>query len=421
MADAPPMRKATPMRPGLARSLLLPTAAAAPLALLAAAAAPAPARAQPADELSATTIVYARGAALYRSDARGKGEAELVPLPPRATVRALRTDAGGAVLLADLGGKWSWMPLDGSARALTELPCADGPAQLATDGACVLCRNASKPDQSIIVNLKTGVQTPIAVPSPGARLVGAGAGRRLVWADKGIWSAPPGNPARKAQVAPEAPLRGLLPSPDGARAVGVYADVPLIGTPGAAKAKPADLLMGFALDGVGARRKGIRAGVAVEWSHDSQWVLVQDGGSACIMRAIGGQYKCWRGYTAVSIAPDGSYALVLGAQAPQGKDKAAPKGKAPAKPAAKPEPPKPAPPKPEGDPDQLEDSDGAGAAAPIDDVAVPPPTGPLSLYRAKLDGPYTESPALLIKLVDGAAVWLPRPAPPVPLPPAPAP
>jgi hypothetical protein len=372
--------------------------------------APARAGAQPADELAATTIIYARGAALYKSDARGKTEAELVQLPPKTAVRALRTDGDAKVLLVDLGGKWSWMPLDGSVKALTELPCADGPAQLATDGACVLCRNAKQPDQSMIVNLRNGALTPIAVPSPGARLVGAGASRRLVWADKAIWSAPPGSPAKKAQVAPEAPLRGLLPSPDGTRAVGVYADVPLAGTPGA-KAKPAELLMGFALDGVGARRKGIRAGVAVEWSHDSQWVLVQDGGSACIMRAIGGQYKCWRGYTAVSIAPDGSYALVLGAQKKDKDAKSA--GKAPAKKAPpKQEPPKKAPPK--GEPagpkiEDIEDTEPADSAAPpVDDVAVPPPTGPLSLYRAKLDGPYTETPALLVKVVDGAAVWVPK-------------
>jgi hypothetical protein len=44
----------------------------------------------------------------------------------------------------------------------------------------------------------------------------------------------------------------------------------------------------------------------------------------------------------------------------------------------------------------------------VDDVAVAPPTGPLSLYRAKLDGPYTEAPTLLVKIVDGAAVWVPR-------------
>lgn len=382
--------------------VLLPLAGAVP------ARAQAPALAPATDELAATTIVYARGAALYKSDAKGKNEAELVALPAGATVRALRTDAAGKVLVVDLGGKWSWMPLDGSAKALVELPCGDGPAQLATDGACVLCRSAKQPDQSIIVHLASGKETPVAVPAPGARLVGAGKDRRLVWADKAIWSAPPANPAQKTQVALEAPLRGLLPSPDGSRAVGVYADVPIAGTPGI-KAKPTELMMGFALDGVGARRKGIRAGVAVEWSHDNQWVLVQDGGSACIMRALGGQYKCWRGYTAASIAPDGSYALVLGAAK---KDPPKPPAKTPAKKdTPKPEPAKKdaAPPPPPAAPEDAEQPGGPAGPAATDDVAVAPPTGPLSLYRAKLDGPYTETPTLLVKLVDGAAVWVPKP------------
>jgi hypothetical protein len=398
--------------PGTLR--MRPAPACALLLLLLAAGAPL-ARAQPADALAATTIIYARGAALYKADARGNHEALLVAIPPKVTVRALRTDAAATVLVADLGGKWSWMPLDGSSSALTELPCADGPAQLATDGRCVLCRNANQPDQSIIVNLKSGRHTPVAVPTPGARLVGADKDRRLVWADKAIWSAPPGNPTQKTQVAPEAPRRGLLPSPDGSRAVGVYTDVPLAGTPGAKKA-PAELLMGFALDGVGARRKGIRAGVAVAWSHDNQWVLIQDRGSACIMRAIGGQYKCWRGYTAASIAPDGSYALLLGAQKKEkasskkaSSRKASSRKASSRKASSRKASSKKAPPKEEPPPAEPEDPEhGAPGAAPVDDVAVPPPTGPLSLYRAKLDGPYTEAPTLLIKLVDGAAVWVPK-------------
>jgi hypothetical protein len=103
----------------LAGSLLLP-------ALLLAR--PPHARAQPADDLAATTIIYARGTALYKSDGKGKNEAQLVAIPPNTVVRALRTDAAATVLLADLGGKWSWMPLDGAAKTLAELPCADGPA-----------------------------------------------------------------------------------------------------------------------------------------------------------------------------------------------------------------------------------------------------------------------------------------------------
>jgi hypothetical protein len=341
------------------------------------------------EDLVGSTVIFVRGTSVIRTDAKGKGETEIATLAAKTTVRALRTDATGSVLLADLAGKWSWMRLDGSTTTLTELPCADGPAQLATDGACVLCRDAKQPTGSIIVNLRTGKTTPIAVPAPGARLAGAGKDRKLVWADPaGVWAAPPGDPAKKTQVAPQPPLRHLLPSPDGSRAVGVYSDFVYEGR----QQKPAELLMGFALDGQGARRKGIRNGVPVDWSFDNQWVLVQDGSAACLMRAIGGEYKCWRGYTAVSIAPDGAYALILGNR--DGSKKQTPKKASPKKKDAE----------PEGEP--VTEAEGA---APIDDVAVAPPTGPLALYRAQLAGAYTVAASRIVQVVDGAAVWIPKP------------
>ncbi|MGN6108012.1 MAG: hypothetical protein ACTHU0_23085 [Kofleriaceae bacterium] len=376
-------------------------------------AAPSAARADRAEEaLARSTVVYARGASLWKSDARGRNETELVALPIKAPVRALRTDANGAVLLVDLGGKWFWMPLDGSAKALVELPCADGPAQLATDGRCVLCRSAEKPEQSIIHNLASSRSTQVAIPAPGARLVGSYTtqvnDRRLVWADKsGVWSAPPADPGNRTQVAPEPPLRGLLPSPDGKRAVGVYASAVYEGRK---TTKPAELLMGFSLDGSGGRRKGIRNGVPVEWSHDSKWVLIQDGSAACIMQATGGEYKCWRGYTAASIAPDGSYALLLGDRdkadrkdAKSDKKKGGRKDDKKGKEAAK-KPPEPTA-EPEGEPELASDEGGE----PVDDVAIAPPSGPLALYRAQLNGAFTTAPSLVAKVVDGAAVWIPGP------------
>ncbi|MDQ3365010.1 MAG: hypothetical protein M3680_06250 [Myxococcota bacterium] len=360
------------------------------------------------EDLSTHTVIYARGQVLYQSDARGKGETELAKLPATGVVRALRTDATGSVLLADVGGRWSWMPLDGKATALLELPCADGPAQLATDAACVLCRSLASPDKSIIVNLATGKQTQLDVPPPGSRLVGSGKERRLVWADAtGVWSSPPGTISRRTRVAPEAPLRGFLPSPDGKRAVGVYPDIVHQGK----DTKPADMLMGFALDGVGARRKSIRDSVPVEWSHDGQWVLVQDGSKACIVKAVGGQYKCWRGYTAASIAPDGRYALLLGNRDKGSDDKSS-------KTSRKDKPSKQD--KGRKGKDKDKDKDKSAKAEPqnepelagsdessTDDVAVPPPSGPLALYRGKLGGAFTESPGLVVRVVEGAAVWIP--------------
>ncbi|HTR55895.1 MAG TPA: hypothetical protein VMJ10_34705 [Kofleriaceae bacterium] len=330
------------------------------------------------DDFAGATIIYARGGSLYRADPRGKGETEIAKLPAKTTVRALRTDATGKVLLADLDGAWQWMPLDGSTTQLAPLPCANGPAQLAEDGACVFCR---ADHGSQIVNLTTGRATVIDVPAPGARLAGLPPDRKLVWADAGgVWTAPPARPKQATRVAPDAPLRGFLPSPDGTRALGIYADEVYVDTH---KKAAADVLMGFQLDGQGARRKAIETGVPVEWSHDSQWVLVQDRATACLVRATGGEYKCWKGYTAGSIAPDGKFALVFGGRPGSAK--------------------KPAPPPP-----RAGEAEGEDLPPPPPDVDVPLPVGPLALYRVRLEGSaYTETPALVAKIVDGAAVWVP--------------
>jgi len=354
------------------------------------------------DEFAGTAIVFVRGSALIKSDGKGRGETEIATLPDRHSIRALRTDAVGKILLADIGGTWSWMPLDGSTKTLTQLPCEPGPAQLSEDGRYVFCRKGSG---SLVVNLVTGKLTPLPVPTVGARLLGnTGNERKLVWADKGaIWTAIAPRLDKPQKLVPEAPLRNLMESPDGTHAIGTYqSDVfesPRV-------KKTADVLMTFALDGQGARRKAIQNGVPVDWSFDSKWVLLQDGASACVMLAAGGQYKCWRGFTAVSISPDGRYALILGNRSSDGDKKADKKSK---KNSDKNKKKKKEP-----------DSDAIGEAAegdtgdepmPTDDVAVPPPTGPRSLYRAQLEGAYTTSPALVARVVEGAAVWIPTPVP----------
>jgi hypothetical protein len=258
----------------------------------------------------------------------------------------------------------------------------------------------------------------VAVAAATARLTqaSAGAAPRLVWADKaGVWSAPADSPGRKVKVAPEPPLRAFLASPDGARAVGVY---PSEVYTDAHHKQPAELLMGMPLDGSGARRKAIRNGVPIDWSHDGRWVLVQDGGKGCLMAATGGEYKCWNGFAATSLAADGSWALLLGDPATVAARKGAkPAARAPvpvkggAKGSAKPEAKAGA--TPEAKVDEPTDDAGDDAAPAAPDVPAPPPAGPLGLYRGKLDGPFTDPPILIVKPVDGAAVWVPsRPAQP---------
>jgi len=316
------------------------------------------------DDFGDATIIFQRGAALYRVTATGKSESQLATLPAKSTVRAMRTDAAGTILLADIGGEWSYLKLDGQATTLTPLPCGAGPAQLAEDGSCVVCK-AAQGDGSIIYNFAVGKPYPVDVPA-GARLVGEAADRTLVWADSsGIWGAKPGKLAAKKQLAPAPPLRGFLASPDGSRAVGVYAGEVFESIK---KKTPGDVFTIFALDGTAARRRLGALAMPLEWSHDGSYVLVQTDTTACLVGASGGEYKCWRGFTAASLSPDGRWGLLYGT------------GKPAEKPTTK--------------------TDA--------DVPLAAPSGSSSLYRARLEGAYTDKPTLLVKSVDGAAVWVPK-------------
>ena len=60
------------------------------------------------DDFAGGTVIFARGTSLMKTDPRGKAETELATLPDKVAVRALRTDAGGTVLLANLGGTWRY-------------------------------------------------------------------------------------------------------------------------------------------------------------------------------------------------------------------------------------------------------------------------------------------------------------------------
>jgi hypothetical protein len=341
-------------------------------------------------------VVFARGTSLWMTDATGKTKAVEVATLPGGDVRMIRTNAAADVVIADVGGAWHWakLPAAGEAPvAVTALPCAPGAARLSAKGASVICAG---PDGNVrLVRLADGRVFERAAPANAASLAVKDGVRSMVWVDPAagnIVMAPVVRPDQTTVVAPSAPLRGFLAAPDGSRGVGVYK-----GRPAKPKDAPErDELFGFALDGVGAKRRSIRDGVVIDWSWDAKWLLVQDGAKACIARATGGQFKCWKGYTAVSIAPDGAWALVLG---PRSSEGAVEEIKAPAD-GGEGE----GGGGDDGDEDGGDDAAGAAAARGTGGASLPP--GPLSLYRAKLYGPYTEKPILIETVVDGAAVWL---------------
>jgi hypothetical protein len=340
------------------------------------------------------------------TDTRGKSKAVEVATLPAGEVRLIRTDAGGTTLLVDVGGRWSWtaVPAAGAPPAtLAELPCGAGPARFSATATFVLC--ASPDGKARLVRLRDGKTFDRAAPAAATALVERDGVRRLVWSEATeagvVKAAPLARMVDEVVLAPAAPMRGFLAAPDGSRGVGVYRARPRK----PAGAPERDELFGFALDGTAGRRRLIRDGVVIDWSWDSRWLLVQDGDKACIARATGGQFKCWKGYTAVSIAPDGAWALVLGTrddaaiggaggEDAEGKGKGKGKGKGD---------------EAEGEAEGEGQADGEaeGGGEEELDGAIALPKGPMSLYRAKLNGPYTEKPALIETVVDGAAVWLP--------------
>ena len=186
--------------------------------------------------------------------------------------------------------------LDDVARPICRAPT--GPAQLAEDGrACCAARaknaarsssssRAARPRRSTCRRPARGSPA----PAPSASSCGP--------TTSGVWTAPPGNPKQATKVAPEAPLRGFLPSPDGAHALGVYAGRSLRRR--ANTKKPAEVLMMFPLDGQGARAR--RSRTACRRVVARLEVGAGPGRRERVHHAgEGGQYKCWRGYTAASL------------------------------------------------------------------------------------------------------------------------
>ena len=109
------------------------------------------------------------------------------------------------------------------------------------------------------------------------------------------------------------------------------------------------------------------------------------------MSPAGGEYKCWKGYTGASISSDGKWALVLGSRTKAEPSKKSKKPKKATKTA---------------EPTNEDENPGTEVTA-TDDVEVPPPSGPLALYRAELAGAFSQAPVRIVSVVDGAAVWIP--------------
>jgi hypothetical protein len=207
-----------------------------------------------------------------------------------ALVRALTAAADGSALLVDLGSNAAWIDLDGGkAGPPIFLPCSGG--HLAADGGRVLCA-ARRGKGAVAYRMRPRLGTAALEALSAERTALTGGDHMISEKDGGLRDG-------DHVLAPHVPLDHLSVSPDGGRAVGRYPD------------GDGDALFGFRLDGRAARRKLI-TGTPVAWSADSAWLAVDGEDTACVLRAVGGEYKCWDHFRALAVSRDGSLALLAG-------------------------------------------------------------------------------------------------------------
>jgi hypothetical protein len=262
-------------------------------------------------------ILFVRDGGIRRIDAALETDSvEVVALEKgqAAQITALQASAAGDLVLVRLGDRWHWTALPrpagddddraeagSGAATLQPLDCYRD-AELSADGDWVLCAGAD--DVAVVYRLRPRIRK-VARLLPPRQLHFHGPGGAGIVAHQGesLWSIPVRGRERPRLLASHQPVRDLLPAPDGRRAVGAYDDSP---------DDPDDdqtVLYTFRLNGRSIKRRLI-SGTPIVWSADSRWLLVQSDHRACIVRGVGGEFKCWDRYTAVAMSPDGGYALV---------------------------------------------------------------------------------------------------------------
>ena len=242
------------------------------------------------EEPPAGDLAWIKDGAIWRAPLAAPEQpvklAELAVAP--ALVHRLVAAGDGSALLVDLGANAAWIDLaGGKAAAPVFLPCAGG--RLASDGGRVLC-GARRGKGSVAYRMRPRLGSAALEALDPARTAFT-AGDRLVSEVDGALR------ADDKVVAPHAPVDRLMVSPDGARAVGRYQD------------GDGDALFGFRLDGRAARRKLI-TGTPIAWSADSVWLAVDGDNTACVLRAVGGEYKCWDDFRVLALSADGARALL---------------------------------------------------------------------------------------------------------------
>lgn len=243
--------------------------------------------AEPAGE-SKGGVVYAKAGALWLRAGDGKGDSvELAPLPTKGPVASIQVGPTMRGALVQVADRWFWLAFRKGKEA-RELRCKDKTV-LSPNGRCIICGDGG--GKTLLYILGKRIRS-IKLPFAASAYDFAGSDRIAIADNKGIWTmAPKGK--RRRRLSKHTPEGSFTISPNGHRAVGLYQE-------------PTEGLYSFRLDGRATRRRLLAEGRPMGWSRDSQWLLIQQQTGACVVRATGGQYKCWNKYEALALSADAS-------------------------------------------------------------------------------------------------------------------
>ncbi len=288
-------------------------------------------------------IVFARFGGVYQQLAEpGAQVTQIAELPDDATeVRWIEGIEDGRLLVLDLGSYpvWIYAPDPTRPALLRGGPC-NGRARPSPGGGCVVCPTAQGP---MLVAAGRTDHAPLPGPLEQVSFLGPTGMELAALTEEGVVGFDRRDPLEQRALAQPGARSHLLVSPDGKTGVAVF------GTGDDAR------IRSFVLDGTGVPRQLGGPGFPTAWSWDSQWILFQegdikdsDGGEdeddgtsaflvqapprrrparkrptprpepepagpivrACVGRAVGGEVKCWGGYTGLAFSPDSKLVLL---------------------------------------------------------------------------------------------------------------
>lgn len=240
-----------------------------------------------------------------RSDSQGAQRLAELPEDAGAVSAVLGSPLGNAVAVV-FERRVAWMPLAKPEPGLRSLDCR-APAFFSLDGRQLACAD----DSGRVAVYRLPGQRRRLVEVPARQLVGFGVdGHLLIRDDKGLWQVDSTRPQSRQQLAAHDDLSDVHIGPRGRRAIARFQ---VSGHRSAG-------LYTFKLDGKAVPRRLLAEAEMVSWSLDGRWLAAQSSDlGACLVRASGGQYKCWRRHRAVGVSGDGATLLMVKAGEGEGE------------------------------------------------------------------------------------------------------